>query len=79
VLTSPLWLRQVRIFRRFLRRRLGLEAGKNETWQSFREMAAWNRGYESDNLARALAMLEEAKLPVQRCSGLEDIRRAMQS
>jgi adenylate kinase family enzyme len=75
VLTTPLWLRQVRIFKRFLRRKVGLEPSKNETWKSFREMAVWNRAYDGDNLARAIVMLEEAKLPVQKCAGLADIRR----
>jgi len=75
VLSTPLWVRQMRIFKRFLRRKAGLEHGKHETWKSFREMAAWNRGYDGDNLARAIAMLEAAGLRAQRCAGLEGIRR----
>lgn len=46
-----------------------------ETWKSFCEMAAWNRAYDVDNLARAITMLETAGLPVQRYAGLEGIRR----
>jgi len=75
VLSTPLWVRQVRIFKRFLRRKVGLESGKHETWKSFCEMAAWNRAYDVDNLARAITMLETAGLPVQRYAGLEGIRR----
>lgn len=77
VLTTPLWLRQVRIFKRFLRRRVGIEAGNFETWKSFREMAAWNRTYDGDNLARAMSMLETANLRAVRCADLAGVRRLM--
>lgn len=67
VLTPPLWLRQVRIIRRFIRRRLDLESSKKETLRDIRQLLAWNRHYDRDNLARAVTMLNEHGLKYTKC------------
>jgi adenylate kinase family enzyme len=73
VLTPPLWLRQTRIIQRFIRRRLGLESGKKESFRDIRQLLAWNRGYDRDNLARAFAMLDEKRLPYTICASPTDV------
>lgn len=70
VLNPPLWLRQIRIARRSLRRKLGLEPGKKESFQNIRDLLKWSQGFDADNLARALAMLEENQWAYVRCTGL---------
>lgn len=73
VLTSPLWLRQVRIVRRFFRRKIGLDHGKKETFRGQMELMSWNRKFDSDNLVRAKTMLKELALPFTECSTLEEV------
>ncbi|MBN2307832.1 MAG: DNA topology modulation protein FlaR [Candidatus Hydrogenedentes bacterium] len=52
-------LRDARIVRRFLARKLGLErAVKKETLAGLIGLLRWNHGYDNDNLARALDALE---------------------
>lgn len=77
VLTPPLWLRQVRIIRRSIRRRLGLESAKKETLRDVRQLLAWNRHYDRDNLARATALLDQQGLNYTRCRNLTDVCAAL--
>lgn len=77
VLVPPLWLRQVRIVRRFARRKLGLEPDKKETIQGLVEFLKWNRHYDGDNLARALALLDILERPYIRCASLAEVEAAL--
>lgn len=73
VLTPPRWLRQVRISRRFLVRKLGMDRGRKETLRNQLQLMAWNHKYDGDNLVRALTMLKESALSFSRCSTLADV------
>ncbi len=73
VLTPPLWIRQVRITRRFFRRKLGLDHSKKETFRGQIELMRWNQKYDEDNLLRALRMIEELSLSTTRCSTLAKV------
>lgn len=73
VLVPPLWLRQVRIVRRFIRRKLGLEPDKKETLQGLIRFLKWNRGYDGDNLARVLAILVARGLPYVKCATGDEV------
>lgn len=79
VLTTPLWLRQVRIVRRSIRRRLGFESSKKESLRDLWQLLAWNRGYDHDNLARALTMLDEHGLRYVKCRNPHEVVRALKS
>ncbi len=73
VLTPPLWLRQARIIRRFIRRKIGLEPGKKETFSSLMNLMAWGKTYDGDNLLRATTLLKELGRQPVHCNGLKGI------
>lgn len=75
VLNPSRWLRQLRIIRRFFRRKLGLDRSKKETLRGQMELIAWNHKYDGDNLMRATRMLTESTLSFTRCSNLDDVLR----
>lgn len=77
VLTTPLWLRQVRIVRRSIRRRFGFESSKKESLRDLFQLLAWNRGYDHDNLVRALAMLDEQGLHYVTCRNAREVDQAL--
>ncbi len=58
VLKASVWLRDVRIIRRFFRRKFGLEKSKREGFRNNIELLQWNHGYDGDNLERALNFIE---------------------
>lgn len=78
VLTPPLWIRQVRLIRRFFRGKIGLDRCKKETYRGQLELMAWNRKYDGDNLVRAMTMLEELSLSPIRCSSLASVLRYLE-
>ena len=47
-----------RIFRRFIRRKLGLEPGKKDTIKSLRDLLRWADKYQSKNLPEIRKILE---------------------
>ena len=58
LLEIPRRLYRYRIIRRFLRRKLGLEAGKKETLRSLSALLAWADKYQRVNLAEIRKILE---------------------
>ncbi len=67
LLDVPLWIRQWRLFRRHLRRRLGMERSlEKDTWQGTLTTARWNHHWKQKNLPLALQKLEayQSKLKV---------------
>ena len=73
VLVPPLWVRQSRIFRRFVRRKVGIESGKNESARDLWQLLKWNRGYDGDNLARAVEELDSHSLEYVKCENLREV------
>ena len=47
----------VRIIRRFFRRKFGFEKSKREGFRNNNELLQWNHEYDDDNLLRALNVL----------------------
>jgi adenylate kinase family enzyme len=68
VLTTPLWLRQVRIVRRFLQRKLQPSPRIKESLRSLRQLLKWNASYDRVNLSQAITLLEKEGLKYARCS-----------
>lgn len=59
-LTTSVWLRDVRIIKRFLMRKLGLRPSKKkETFQGLVNLLKWNHGYDSQNLEPARSFITE--------------------
>jgi hypothetical protein len=77
VLQPPLWLRQVRIIRRFLLRKAGMVAGQKETLTGLWQFLAWNRNYDRDNLARALALLDDRGITYTICKRLAEVEAVL--
>ena len=50
VLSVPRYQYRYRIIRRFVRRKLGLEQGKKETWKSLSQLLKWADKYQQVNL-----------------------------
>ena len=50
VLCVPRYLYRFRILRRFVRRKLGMEQGKKETWRSVSQLLKWADKYQKVNM-----------------------------
>lgn len=77
VLQAPLWLRQVRILRRYLWRKLGWEAGKDGDLRALWSFLKWSAAYDADNLGRAMQLLHERGLSYRVCHSFEEIHQAV--
>ena len=71
VLKPSVWLRDVRIIRRFFRRKFGLEKSKREGFRNNIELLQWNHGYDGDNLERALNFIERHREKVVHVSSAD--------
>ena len=74
VLKTPLYLRQWRIFKRFVIRKFNRSHHKQETLISFLEMALWNHKYDKDNLVRFLKFTANHAGKTVFCSNYSDIK-----
>ena len=57
VLSVPRYKYRFRIIRRFIRRKLGLEQGKKETWESLTQLLKWADKYQRINLVEIRKLL----------------------
>jgi len=71
LLVPPTWLRQWRIFVRFVKRSLGLIPSKGETISSFFELALWNQRFNNDNQIRIENFIEKYETKIVKCIGLK--------
>jgi adenylate kinase family enzyme len=61
ILNTSIWLRDARILRRFLKRKLGMFTTKKESLTDLQKLIRWNHGYDDNNLKPALAFVSEYK------------------
>lgn len=73
VLRPPVLLRDLRILKRFLRRRLGLVSAKHERLIDLYRLILWNHRYEAANLATALESIERYNGKILVCASAEDL------
>jgi adenylate kinase family enzyme len=74
VLTTPVWLRALRIIRRFLKRKLGLSPSKKkETFKGLVTLLKWNRGFDRQNLEPARSFITNLGCTVIDCKKPKDI------
>ena len=59
ILKTSIWLRDVRIVRRFAKRKLGMITTKRESLRDLQKLIKWNHGYDSNNLKPALDLVSE--------------------
>ena len=59
ILKTSLWLRDVRILRRFVKRKLGMTPTKKESFNDLQKLIRWNHSFDASNLKPALAFISE--------------------
>ena len=59
ILKTSIWLRDVRIVRRFVKRKLGMITTKRESFNDLQKLIIWNHGYDNNNLKPALDFVSE--------------------
>lgn len=70
ILDIPPRVYKRRILHRFIRRKLGMEHGKRETWRSVSDLFRWTDRYQQNNLPKIRILLEPYghKVRILRCS-----------
>ena len=59
VLDIPSYIYKYRIIMRFIKRKLGIEKGKNETFKSVYNLLKWTNKYQNNNLKEIKKILEQ--------------------
>ena len=59
VLDLPSYIYKYRIIIRFIKRKLGIEKGKNETFKSVYNLLKWTNKYQNNNLKEIKKILKE--------------------
>jgi len=58
ILNNSVWVRDFRITRRFLKRKLGLVKSKKESLKDFINLVKWNHKYDKNNLKKAVTIIK---------------------
>lgn len=77
ILNPSVYLRQWRIFKRFLYRKFVLLDFKKETLSSFIEMFLWNQKYDDDNMIRITSFIAEHQHKVVYCKNYREVINAI--
>ena len=77
ILTTPKWIRLLRISRRFIRRKLGIITSKKERLRDFWDLVKWNQKFDSDNLIRIRKFISEHESKIVECNKNQDILRSI--
>ena len=77
ILNPSVFLRQWRIFKRFLYRKFILLDFKKETFSSFLKMCWWNQNFDKDNMRRIHSFISEHQDKVVYCKNYRDIKHAI--
>jgi adenylate kinase family enzyme len=59
VINTPVYIRDFRIIKRFIKRKLGLLNSKKETLKDLYNLLKWNHQYDIKNMVNALAMIND--------------------
>jgi len=73
VLSSNAWLRDWRILKRFVVRKLGIIPTKRESLLDLYRLTQWNHKYDVDNLKRAMHFIREFEHKVVACRCADDL------
>tara|TARA_R100000935_G_C2762620_1_gene134261 strand:+ start:37 stop:612 length:576 start_codon:yes stop_codon:yes gene_type:complete len=77
ILSPSVYLRQWRIFKRFLYRKFILLEFKKETFSSFMEMFWWNQKFDSDNMIRIKTFISEHEHKIAFCKNYQEVLNAI--
>ena len=77
MLVPSVWVHDVRVVRRFIKRKLGLVPSKRESMRELWQLLRWNHGYDRDNYPRAMAFIRERNRAAVKCRSLRDVLRAV--
>jgi adenylate kinase family enzyme len=73
ILNPPVFIRQWRIFNRFLKRKFFQGQYRKEKFESFMEMFWWNQKFDKDNMIRILSFTSKHKAKIIFCNNYNDI------
>lgn len=73
VLSPHVYLRDWRILKRFVSRKLGIVPTKKETLLDLYRLMQWNHKYDADNLKRAMDFIREFENKVVACRCADDL------
>ena len=73
VLTPSVWLRDWRVLRRFIKRKLGMVPAKKESLLDFYRLIEWNHGYDRDNLKRTLDFIKGFESKIVYCGTFDQV------
>jgi len=76
-LNTPIFIRQWRIFKRFLKRKFLLDQFRKESLSSFIEMFWWNQKFDHDNRVRILNFTEKHKKKIIYCKNFDEIKHKL--
>jgi adenylate kinase family enzyme len=76
-LTPSVWVRDARVIRRFIKRKLGLVPSKRESLCDLWQLLQWNHNYDHDNYPRAMAFIRERNRAAVECKSLNDVLQAV--
>ena len=76
-LTPSVWIRDARVIRRFIKRKLGLVPSKRESLSDLWQLLQWNHNYDHDNYPRAMAFIRERNRAAVECKSLNDVLQAV--
>ena len=75
VLDTPSYIYKYRIIMRFIKRKLGIEKGKKETFKSVYNLLKWTNKYQNNNLKEIKKILEQYASKVVWISDSREIDR----
>jgi adenylate kinase family enzyme len=76
-LTPYVLLRDVRVLRRFMLRKLGLVRSKRESMRDLWHLLRWNHRYDGDNYVRAMEFIKERGKQAVACAGIDEVLAAV--
>ncbi|MBN1384753.1 MAG: DNA topology modulation protein FlaR [Elusimicrobia bacterium] len=77
-LIAPVWVRDMRVIQRFLKRKMGLlQSKKKETWAGFFSLLKWNHGYDGDNFIRTKDFVSKLNRDIVYCKSVNEVLQAV--
>jgi len=77
ILNPPVYLRQWRIFKRFLFRKFIHWDFKKETFASFMELFWWNQKFDKDNMIRIISFISDCQRKIVFCSNYQEVVKVL--
>jgi adenylate kinase family enzyme len=79
ILTTSCWLRNVRIVKRSLMRKLGLIKSKKETFKDFIDLIKWNNNFDKNNMVGIKESVKEFQEKIIECKSADGFLRLVKA